>query len=120
KALQGDTAPLEAMFKSYKETGLLPALAQGDIDQAVTALKEHPVFSALEASGALAGLDRAAGALVKKPAREALELAGDQGAIPRSYSDGLVKRSIQRRSDRKRDAEQGGQRATGRETERYL
>lgn len=121
KAIGGDDSMLKAQLNDYVDSGFLPGLAKGDIDQAVTALKEHPVFSALEAYGAGSVVDRGVGLTLPAKARDPLQLPEGLGTIERNYSKSAIARGFQERADRKRaDRNDGEQRATGRETERYL
>lgn len=61
-AAQGNSKELDALWAEYKKTGILPAIASGDLAAAKERFGEHPLFSALEASGAVNAAGRAAGA----------------------------------------------------------
>ena len=131
KAIGGDDAQLKAMVNDYIDKGLLSGVAKGDVDQVITALKEHPVMSGLEAYGAGAGLSRAAGAATRggigSIERKPLELA-DGTKVAREYKKGLVGKAAgvlrdERRKARNRDrgnTGNGGQKASPKETERIL
>lgn len=59
---QGDSKELDALWKEYKKTGVLPAIAEGDLQAAKERFGDHPLFAALEASGAANVAGRLTGA----------------------------------------------------------
>jgi hypothetical protein len=65
EAAQGDPTRLHHLLEAYNQTGLLPAVFRGDSKAALRALENHPLYSALEASGAAAIVGRGSGALVR-------------------------------------------------------
>jgi hypothetical protein len=69
EAAQGDPSRLHGLLNAYGETGLLPAVFRGDPNAALRALENHPLYSALEASGAAAVVGRGSGALVRGATR---------------------------------------------------
>lgn len=71
---QGDPRARKKLLREYGKTGVLPALAKGDLKEVGKRLYEHPIAGALEVSGAkavvgrgLGGTARAGGALRGKP-----------------------------------------------------
>lgn len=131
EAAKGDSSRLDALWKDYKENGLVPALIEGDLDKAVQAAKAHPLFVALEARGVQAGVGRTAGAVARhSPSarirqagsreRKSLKLPGGLAPKERTYSPDLLEKAVQVGLDRRRARKQGGQEATTRETGRIL
>lgn len=124
-ALQGDTTEAERLFDEWKETGILPALAKGvttgDWSDAGDALVDHPLYSGLEASGALNAAGRVAGAGLRSiPGtdiagleREPLVIPGTKIQVERGYSRDALRQAAQRLYDRRRGNEitPGSQRA---------
>ncbi|MFL5900346.1 MAG: hypothetical protein ACJ75S_04035 [Solirubrobacterales bacterium] len=65
EAAQGDPSRLHRLLDAYGQTGLLPAVFRGDPTAALHAIENHPLYSALEVSGATALVGRGSGALVR-------------------------------------------------------
>ncbi|MGH2973891.1 MAG: hypothetical protein ACRDLL_03355 [Solirubrobacterales bacterium] len=110
EAAGGDTKNLDALWQDYLKTGLLPALAKGDPKAAVRALEGHPLYSALEASGALSTVGRGPGALTRAAtngrvgglARPDLTVEGYPNIrVQRGYSRDLLRQFAQRAYDRR-------------------
>lgn len=127
EAAQGDDTALKEQINAYMDEGLLPAVFKGDADQALKAITEHPVYSALEASGAAAVAGRSAGIAARaidkdgigSTTREPLQLGGDL-ELQRSYSKDLTRKPFQVLADRRRERREGGQIATDRQVVRAL
>lgn len=128
---QGNPERLDALWNDYKEHGLIPALVEGDLDKAINAAKEHPLFVALEARGAQAVVGRTAGAVARHAPsarvrqagsreRKPLRLPGGLKAEREPYSPDLSVAAIQKLRDKRRAKREGGQKATPRETSRLL
>lgn len=106
EAAGGDSTRLDELWKSYEETGLFPAIFSGDPSKILTAIKNHPLFTALEGSGAYALAGRGAGAIARhtgsdlgSTAREPLTVYGKgegRVTVPRSYSKNLISKAIQK------------------------
>lgn len=136
EAAQGDPERLDKLWNDYKAVGLLPAIASGNPDKVLEAIKSHPLFAGLEARGAQAVIGRTAGAVGRRMGRQGLERAPleipGQAAYPRSYSRDAIERQFQVAADRRRGARNpqegpvgpdgaplpGVQRATPRQVER--
>lgn len=109
-AAKGDPKELDALIKEWKETGVLPALAEGDLGEAAEHLTEHPLYGLLEGSGAANVLGRGAGALSRELTggrvggveRPSLPIKGTDIIIPRRYSRDLLRQAAQRGFDRTR------------------
>lgn len=61
EAAGGDSAALDKLWNEYLETGLLPKVFSGDASGALGAIKEHPLYSGLEASGLASAAGRTVG-----------------------------------------------------------
>lgn len=131
EAAKGDSSRLEELWNQYEESGLLTGIAKRDSGQILNALKEHPVFSALEARGAQAAVGRTAGAALRhaptsrlrqagSTQRKPLRVGGDLAPKQREYSRDFIEKGFQVAADRRRARKQGGQKATTREKERIL
>ncbi len=130
EAAGGNSDRLEHLWNEYKASGLLPALAEGDLDKALNNIKEHPLFTGLEASGAVAGIGRGAGAIARNAPSEALNRIGSRQRAPlqlgthrekpREYSPDLIRKGGQVLADRRRARREGGQKATPTERNRAL
>jgi hypothetical protein len=125
EAAQGDPDRLDKLWGDYKEIGLLPAVASGDPGKVLAAIKNHPLFTALEARGVQAGVGRSAGAIERRvrggeQERPALEVGGGQQPYPRQYSRDLIEKKVQQALDRRRGRKRGGQVASVKERERIL
>lgn len=131
EAAQGDSSRLEGLWEDYKETGLLPAIAEGDLDKVKESIKSHPLFAALEVRGVQAVAGRAAGAALRRAPsdrlrrvagteREALQLPGALEPQPRRFSPDLIEKGVQVLRDRRRERRQGGQIATPKQVDRIL
>jgi hypothetical protein len=110
EAAGGHTAALKKLLAQYRATGLLPALVEGDPSKALHAFAQHPLYSGLEASGALAALGRGAGAIARETtggrigglARPDLTIQGYPNvAVKRQYSRDLFRQLLQRAHDRR-------------------
>jgi hypothetical protein len=107
-AAKGDSAEIKELWKQWKDTGLLPALVTGDISQASSALGHHPLYSGLEASGALAAVGRGLGAVARGVShdrvggltRPDLPVRGTSVNVKRRYSRDLLRQGLQRGYDR--------------------
>jgi len=140
EAAQGNSSRLQGLLDSYAKTGLLPAVFRGDPKAALHALENHPLYSALEVSGAASVAGRGAGALVRggtggrlagteRPALaiKGLEhygdvrpVAGRFGSGGSRYSPDLFRQLLQRGSDARRVRKQGGNYATATESRRAI
>ena len=124
-AAQGNPDELNALLKQWEATGILPALAQGDLGTAAHNFGAHPLYSLLEGSGAANAAGRLAGAGVRAiPGadlagleRKALPVRGTGINVEREYSRDLLRQLIQRGVDRthwgqeiKPDSFRGGKR----------
>jgi hypothetical protein len=105
-AASGDPAELDALLKQWKETGVLPDLAQGDVSGALGNLGEHPLYGALEASGALNAAGRLGGAAARglpgefgDLSRPDLPVRGTNVSLNREYSRDALRQAIQRAYD---------------------
>lgn len=124
-AAKGHPDELNHLIEEWKATGILPALAEGDVGKAVHNLGDHPLYGGLEASGALNAAGRLAGAgaraipgvdlasLERKP----LPIEGTGIDVHREYSRDLLRQMIQRGVDQtpygqriKPDSWRGGKR----------
>jgi hypothetical protein len=109
-ALQGNSKELDELKAQYLKTGFLPALAAGNPSEALKRLGEHPLYSALEASGAAAVAGRGAGALLREASgghlagteRAPLPIEGTPLNIQRRYSRDAFRQIAQRGFDRTR------------------
>ena len=110
EAAGGNSQEFDKLWNDWVKTGLLPALAKGDPKAAVHALKGHPLYSALEASGALSAVGRGAGAITRAAsngkvgglARPDLTVEGYPNVkVQRQYSRDLIRQAAQRAYDRK-------------------
>jgi hypothetical protein len=110
EAARGDPAKLEALWKEWEKTGLLPALVEGKGGAALKALAERPLYSGLEASGALSVAGRGAGALARAATKDHVGgLARPDLTVPgypniaqkRGYSRDLIRQGVQRLADRR-------------------
>lgn len=106
-AAQGNDTELSKLIDAYRKTGLLPALAEGHLGEAAHRLGEHPLFSGLEASGALSALGRGLGAGARALPGELGSLerpdlpVGTTGLVKeRRYSPDLIRQLAQRSFDR--------------------
>jgi len=114
KAAQGDDSELDAQLKSLFDTSALAGVYKGASgqgwEQLKTALVEHPIYSALEVSGAEAALGRGVGKLTRAGGERApLELGGGLAPLERGrYSKDALKQALQKRSDRKRETDEEG------------
>jgi len=142
EASRGDSSRLEKLLKEYEETGLLPAALRGDVAGISKALREHPLYSALEVSGGAAVAGRGAGAVARGATRgrvggtarppltiPGLEkygnvrgVAGNRfgSGVGSRYSPDLLRQGVQRALDRRRESREGGMFATPREADRAL
>jgi hypothetical protein len=140
EAAKGDPSRLEGLLNSYARTGLLPAVFRGEPKAALHALENHPLYSALEISGAAAVAGRGAGALVRggtggrlagteRPALvirglekygDVRPVAGRLGSGGSRYSPDLFRQLLQRASDSRRVRKQGGHYATATEARRAI
>lgn len=140
EASKGDSSRLEKLLHDYEASGLLPAALKGNLPGVAKALKEHPLFSALEVSGATAAVGRGAGAAARaathgklggteRPALviqgmekygDVRPVAGKLGTGGARYSPDLLRQLIQRGADRRRTGKRGGQYASPAEAERAL
>lgn len=111
-AAKGDDSRAKQLLADYGKTGIIPALAKGDVSGALARLKQHPLFGALEVSGAYAGVGRGAGAIGRSGAlgrgaaeyagvaREPLQIYGHQQQA-REYSRNLITARGQRRAEQR-------------------
>lgn len=107
-AAQGNPGEINALLKQWKETGVLPALAEGNGSAALSALKNRPLYSALEALGAANAVGRGAGAAARAAShdrvgglsRPDLPVRGTNIRIKRRYSRDLIRQLGQRAYDR--------------------
>jgi hypothetical protein len=107
-AAQGDSSELNALLDEWKKTGVLPALASGDLGEAAEHLGEHPLYGALEGSGALSAVGRTAGALAREATggrvgglvRPDLPVRGTTVNVKRQYSRDLIRQGAQRAFDK--------------------
>lgn len=106
-ASHGNSAELHHLISEYGKTGLLPALASGNLGEAANRLGEHPLYGGLEASGALSVLGRGLGIGARAlpgdlgETKRAPIAIGDTGLIKeRTYSKDLVRQLLQRAYDR--------------------
>ena len=138
EAVKGDSTNLKAQWGSYKEQGFLPAALSGDFGEALKRFEAHPVYSALEVSGAKAAVGRGAGAAMRSGAlgsrakaaasteRAPLELGGDQTPLQRApYSKDVIRQHWPRVGQKARDrrrvhTEDGKPIATSAEVDRAL
>lgn len=123
EAAQGDTSRAEDLWKSYVETGLLPAIASGDLGEVGEAVSEHPLFALLEARGAQALVGRGAGAALRAGAagergqqiasteRAPLRIGGGLPPQERQFSPDIIEKYVQVVADRRRAERFGGQKA---------
>lgn len=118
---QGDPRRKDALLKSYKDTGILPALVQGRPGEALKRAGKHPLYAALELSGGKAlvgrglgaagraGLAGRAGQRAASTAREPLyvypkEVAGKEGPhVTHAYSRDLINKALQTYGERRRE-----------------
>ena len=108
EAAKGDSSELNNLIAEWKRTGILPALAEGDVGRAAHNLGEHPLYGLLEGSGAVNAAGRVAGAgaraipgadlasLERKP----LPVEGTGINVQREYSRDLFRQMGQRAYDR--------------------
>ena len=110
KAAAGNPSELQALWKQYEKSGLLPALAEGNPSAALGALKHRPLWSLLEASGAASAAGRGLGAVARAGShdrvgglvRPDLTVPGQPGLRQgRSYSRDLFRQAAQRLHDRR-------------------
>lgn len=107
-AAQGHPAELDHLLSEWKATGLLPALAEGDLGKAAHNLGDHPLYGLLEGSGALNAAGRVAGAAARAVPgadlasleRSSLPVHGTGVNVQREYSRDLLRQLIQRGYDR--------------------
>jgi hypothetical protein len=107
-AAKGNPDELNKLIEEWKATGLLPALAEGDLGKAAHNLGEHPLYGLLEGSGALNAAGRVAGAGVRaipgtdlaSLERKPLPVEGTKINIQREYSRDLLRQLGQRGYDR--------------------
>jgi hypothetical protein len=109
EAAGGNSAHLKALVKQYEKTGLLPAVLRGDPKAALSALEKRPLYSGLEASGALSVAGRGAGALARGVTqdhiggltRPDLKIEGfPKSGAKRTYSRDLIRQAVQRLADK--------------------
>jgi hypothetical protein len=128
EAAKGNPQQLERLWADYKKIGVLPAVAARDPGRALRAIKNHPLFAALEVSGVRAAVGRGAGAVARAARVPRTELAREplQVGVPghepykREYSRDLFEQGVQRARDRRRQRTMGGQRARQGERERIV
>jgi hypothetical protein len=73
-AAKGNSEELDNLKKQYLATGLLPALASGNLSEAAKRFGERPIYSGLEASGLASAIGRGAGIAARS-------LPGDVGSV---------------------------------------
>jgi len=108
-AANGNSAELQNLLDQWRQTGLLPHLAEGDTKGALEALEHHPLYSGLEASGALNAAGRVAGAGLRAVPgvhvadvgpRPDVEIPGSRVAVDRgNYSRDVLRNLAQRAFD---------------------
>lgn len=106
-AASGNPQELEKLIEGWKETGLLPKLAEGDVSGALSNLGEHPLYDTLEASGALNAVGRGLGAVARATpgefgelTRPDLPIRGTGVKVNREYSRDALRQAAQRAYDR--------------------
>lgn len=111
-AVEGHPAQLNKLLEEWKKTGVLPALVEGGPSKALAAFGAHPIFGALEASGAVAAAGRTAGiaarALPGKVGamenRPLIPIEGTPTKVDRGrYSPDLTRQYFPRYGQRARD-----------------
>ncbi|MFN8160616.1 MAG: hypothetical protein U0R52_06180 [Solirubrobacterales bacterium] len=128
EAAKGDDSRLRGLLDQYARTGLLPAIFRGDPQAALRSIEAHPLYAALEASGAVAVVGRGSGALLRgatrgrvaSTRRAPLRVYGDI-AVERRYSPDLIRQGVQRAAER-RQRRRGGDpnQASARQAKRAL
>lgn len=129
---QGDWSRGETLWEDFKDTSAIPALVSGDFGEAARRAEEHPLFTALEASGGYALAGRGAGALGRRGAlgergreladteRAPLQMYGNRAA-ERNYSRNMGTAAIQRALERRTERRGGDPNAaTPAQVSRYL
>lgn len=106
-AASGNTKELDELLKQWEETGVLPKLLQGDLSGAASNLGSHPLYGALELSGAGNALGRGAGAVSRalpgefgELSRPDLPVRGTNVNVNREYSRDAIRQAAQRAYDR--------------------
>lgn len=128
---QGDSEKVDALWKEYKDKGFLTGIAKGDWEQALQAAEDHPVYSALEVSGAYAATGRGAGAVARNAPVKKIREAGSQKRDPKKvygniekrqdYSANLLTKGAQVASEKRKERRgEDPNQMSGRERERYL
>lgn len=110
KAIGGDPSEAEGLIQDYAETSALPALLTGHFDEAAERAEAHPLYTALEGLAVKAGLGRGAGAIARRlrlpgaghEMRPDLVAYGEVARKQGPYSNDLINRFFQRRSDERR------------------
>lgn len=114
-AASGKPQEIEGLLHQWQETGLLPHLASGDLRGALAAAESHPLYSGLEASGALNAAGRVAGAGLRATPgvhvadidqRPVQEIPGSRIRVDRgNYSRDALRNLLQRGFDNSKWAE---------------
>jgi hypothetical protein len=129
-AIDGDSTELDKQLEQLKENSLIGGIVTGDVEQIKRQLREHPIFSLLEASGAAAVAGRGAGIAARATTggrvgnreRAPLNIGEDQIPYDRGqYSPDLFRQTIQKARDRRRPVdEEGNPIATPRQADRAI
>jgi hypothetical protein len=100
-AVRGDPTKWNALVDDFVKQDFMARLFSGDLDGAAQAFSQHPLYAALEVSGASSLLGRGAGAVGRAAgvkaagtAREPLKLYGNT-EVQRRYSPDVIRKSIQ-------------------------
>lgn len=106
-AANGNDAEAKALLAQWEQTGVLPKLAQGDVSGAVQNLGAHPLYDALELSGAANVGGRALGTVSRalpgkfgELDRPDLPIRGTNVNVKREYSRDAVRQALQRAYDK--------------------
>jgi hypothetical protein len=107
KAIGGDPEELNALRQQFQQTSAFPALLSGHLGEAAERAQEHPLYTALEALALKAGVGLGAGAIARRlripgtghELRPDLVAYGDVAKQQGPYSNDLITRFFQRRSD---------------------
>jgi hypothetical protein len=101
-AAEGHPGEAKALLKQWEQTGLLPALAQGNLNEALKRFGERPIYSGLEASGALNAAGRVAGAGLRGVPGKDWAATSERPGLPVRGSRVVVDRGNYSRDDLRR------------------
>jgi hypothetical protein len=112
---KGDPTKAKQVVNGFAD-GAVGHLVRGDVDGAIKAIRDHPLYSALELSGTAAALGRGAGIASRVArgdpslTREPLDVVpGSNLKVERRASPNAIVQAFQRGSDARREGRMGGQ-----------